>query len=404
MKRLILTEIPIIKCIYCWARRGIPLVLVLLLHACSSMPSLSSYWPASSEERAPRKHTMRQQTLSATSTTRPRHIAVLLPSQGTFARPASSVRAGILYAKQEDRAGDQVAIRFYDTSNAAGVATIYREAVNDGADFVIGPLTKENVTQLLRSTSITVPTLALNYTNTSKPTRFYEIGLMPEDEIQQMLIDARKKGLSRALLIAPQSSFGTRLSKPLVEHWQAKGGRIIDTLYFNSQTNFSEAVPRLLHIDVARDTQLMKTSDRNKTVLENQRRQDFDVIFLITKPREARAIVPLLRYYYVNNVPIYAPASVYAEPDPISDVDLNGVHVCDIPASQIGDRTPLSPNHRLYALGKDAYLISQSIGQLEQINGFTLPGDTGELSLNNRRQIQREITCGTMRNGYLSPA
>lgn len=333
---------------------------------------------------------------------RPTQLAVLLPESGAYASPASSVRAGILYAKQQDHAGNRVNIRFYNTETANSIATTYDQAVKEGADFVIGPLTKENVTQLLGSASIAVPTLALNYTDARRPARFYEIGLMPEDEIEQMLVEARKKGLSRAILIAPQSSFGTRLTKPLVSHWQTKGGQLVDTLYFTPQTNFSEAIPRLLHVDVAHDKALMKQGDRNKAVLENQRRHDFDVIFLVTKPREARTILPLLRYFFVTDTPIYAPSSVYAEPDPISDVDLNGVFVCDIPGSMASERTPRQPNHRLYALGQDAYLISQSIYQLEQSPSFTLPGETGELSLSSKKQIRREVSCGVMRNGYLS--
>ena len=37
-----------------------------------------------------------------------------------------------------------------------------------------------------------------------------------------------------------------------------------------------------------------------KLILEQQRRQDFDVIFLLTQPERAREIVPLLKYYYAE--------------------------------------------------------------------------------------------------------
>lgn len=397
MKRLIVTELRSKLPIYSIIYSTIIVVFALILSACSSLPG--SDWLESPKE-APKKQTTNRTTIS--SAQRPTHIAVILPERGAFASPASSVRAGILNAKQQDHAGNKVDIRFYD-SESQPVASTYDQAIKAGADFVIGPLTKDNVAQLLRNTSITVPTLALNYTDARRPAKFYEIGLMPEDEIEQMLTEARKKGLSRALLIAPQSSFGTRLTKPLVSHWQAKGGQLVDTLYFTPQTNFSEAIPRLLHVDVANDKALMKNSDRNKSLLENQRRHDFDVIFLVTKPKEARTILPLLRYFYVNDTPIYAPSSVYAEPDPISDVDLNGVYVCDIPGSMLSDHAPTQPNHRLYALGQDAYLISQSLSQLQQSSSLSLPGETGELSLSNNNQIRREVSCGVMRNGYLSP-
>lgn len=398
MKRLIVTESRALLRIYRAYCAFFLIGLSFCLGACSSLSD--NEWLGSTDD-TPKKPVTKQATVVQTGK-RPTHLAVLLPERGAFASSASSVKAGILQAKQQDHAGAQVAIRFYDTENGVSIANTYNQAVKDGADFVIGPLTKEKVTQLLYSASISVPTLALNYTDARRPARFYEIGLMPEDEVAQMVTEARKKGLSRALLIAPQSAFGSRLTKPLVAAWQAKGGQIVDTLYFTPQTNFTDAIPRLLHVDVNRDKSLMKNSDRNKTLLENQRRHDFDVIFIVTKPAEARAVLPLLRYFYVNDVAIYAPSSVYAEPDPVSDVDLNGAFVCDMPASQLSDHAP-APNHRLHALGQDAYLISQSMSQLEQNAAFSLPGETGELSLTSNKQIHREVVCGVMRNGYLSP-
>lgn len=397
MKRLILPEF------FAWSSFNLLskalnlVVLAILLTSCSNMPT-SSWFESTSEQAKPAAKKM----ISIKSGKQPTNIAVLLPDRGPFAGSANSIRAGILYAKQQDHRGSSVNIRFYDTEGAS-LASTYDQAVNDGAEFVIGPLTKYHVTQLVRTTTIRVPTLALNYTDVRRPAGFYEIGLMPEDEVEQMLIEARKAGLSRALLIAPQSAFGSRLTKPLVTNWQAKGGQLVDTLYFSANTNFSEAIPRLLHVNTNRDKELMKNTDRNKETLESQRRHDFDVIFLVTKPKDARTILPLLRYYYVNDVAIYAPSSVYAEPDPVSDVDLNGIHVCDIPAN-MQENINQDANRRLYALGQDAYLISQSISQLEQNSGLSLPGETGSLSLNNKKQIQREVNCGVMRNGHLSPA
>jgi outer membrane PBP1 activator LpoA protein len=348
-------------------------------------------------------HTPKKHVSKNANAARPSRIAVLIPNRGPYAAPAYSIRQGILRAQDNDHRGRQVRIRFYDTENGQPINNTYNQAIQDGADFVIGPLTKPNVTALLRSSTISVPTLALNYTDSRHPAQYYEIGLLPEDEVDQLIKEARKKGLSRALLIAPQSTFGTRLSKPLVSRWQAQGGQLIDTLYFTPRTNFKEAVARLLRINIAEDNALMRSGDRNKTRLENQRRSDFDVIFLIASPQEGRTIVPLLRYYYVDTTPIYAPSSIYAERDPVNDVDLNNIYICDMPASMQGDQAALQTNHRFYALGQDAYLLSQSLKQLEETSGLTLPGETGELSINNKRQIHRDINCGVVRNGYLSP-
>ena len=203
-----------------------------------------------------------------------------------------------------------MSVRFYDTGTQNTIASVYERAIQEGADFIIGPSLKDQVAQLLRTQSIKTTTLALNYTNSRRPAHFYEIGLLPEDEVTQMVNYARKKGLSRALVIAPQSRFGSRLSQPLLARWQEQGGQVVDTLYFGQKTNFSAVIPQFLHVNVTNDKELMRT-DRTKENLENQRRHDFDVIFLLTNPRDARTIVPLLRYYYVGrDTPIYATSSL----------------------------------------------------------------------------------------------
>ncbi|TAK78445.1 MAG: penicillin-binding protein activator, partial [Gammaproteobacteria bacterium] len=265
----------------------------------------------------------------------------------------------------------------------------YQKALSEGADFVIGPLTKEDVQALNRSGSFSVPTLALNYTDISwgsLPTNFYEFGLLPEDEVTQMVTRARSSG-SHAIIIAPNTTWGKRLVSAFSNRWQSAGGSIQDTWYYAANTNFNQDIAHLLNVNPDTDSA--------------QRRHDFDVIFLFAQPQEAHLIVPLLRYYYANNVPIYATSSVYSgTPNPAKDMDLNGVIVCDTPSSRQAAQGGASSN-RLSAVGQDAYLLSQTLPRLSELPNFPMYGATGALILSSNHQIHRHVPCTMIQNGLL---
>ena len=93
-------------------------------------------------------------------------IAVLLPLSGRAEASASAIRDGILAAHYHSTA-PKPRLRFYDTGNNAQLIwSLYQQAIAEGADFVIGPLLKDDILQLARSGQLPVPVLALNQTGT----------------------------------------------------------------------------------------------------------------------------------------------------------------------------------------------------------------------------------------------
>jgi hypothetical protein len=81
-------------------------------------------------------------------------------------------------------------LRVYDVA-AEPVASAYSRAIADGAGFVVGPLTKEDVAALAPLTAGRAPVLALNFLGESTivARNFYQFALLPEDEAR---IVARK--------------------------------------------------------------------------------------------------------------------------------------------------------------------------------------------------------------------
>jgi outer membrane PBP1 activator LpoA protein len=330
------------------------------------------------------------------NTNPPKHIALLLPLQGPMGSSGQSVRDGFLSAYYQSLATThyQQTISFYDTSSNPNVVALYQQAISAGADIVVGPLLKEDVQTLLSNGSFQVPTLALNYTDSwgSLPNNVYEFGLSSADETQQLADKAWRERRNRAIVIAPDNAWGQHIAKTTIARWQSAGGSVTETFYFSPQTDLNSSIANLLHAN--------PVNDRTKTnvAASQQRRQDFDVIFLLTQPQDARAIVPLLKYYYANNVPIYATSSIYAgTPNPQKDSDLNGVIFSDIPWTLKG--SPANSN-RLFAVGRDAYLISSELPRLTMMPNFSLYAATGALTLTSKHQIYRRLPWATMHAGH----
>ncbi len=343
-------------------------------------------------------------TLNQLQTTPPpQHIAILLPQHGPYASSGQTVREGFLnaYYANLSKMGNQ-SVKFYDTATSNDMAALYQQAISEGADFIIGPLTKENVQQLSRSGSFNAPTLALNYTDISwgsLPTNFYEFGLLPEDELTQMANRARSDGSSRAIVIAPATAWGKRMVSAFSNRWESAGGNIQQTWYYSANTNFNQEIAKLLNVNPNTDKQLSREGN-DKATLEKQRRHDFNVIFIFAQSQEAHQIIPLLRYYYANDVPIYASSSVYSgSPNPTQDVDLNGVIVCDTPWNREIAHAGKGSGNRLNAVGQDAYLLSQTLPRLTALPNFPMYGSTGALVLSSNHQIHRRVPCTAIQNG-----
>lgn len=332
-----------------------------------------------------------------------KHIALLLPLEGQLGTQGQAVRDGFLSAYYDSfaKSNQQQTLTFIDTSRNPNISALYQKALSGGADMIIGPLTKENVGQLSSLNSYPVPTLALNYTDkklNSLPANFYQFGLSQKDEAEQVAIKASQAGRSNAIIIAPANQRNQHIAKSLIEQWQSQGGKVIDTYYYSSRANFSQDIATLMHVNPKEDREQME-DDNDKKILEQQRRQDFDVIFLLAQPTQGRIIVPLLKYYYANNIPIYSTSVIYSgSPSPQKDADLDGVIFCDIPwvLSNKSTKPQLS---RLYAVGRDAQLLTNELQRLAQLPNFPIYAATGALTLNSKQQIYRRVPWTQMHAG-----
>lgn len=338
-----------------------------------------------------------------------KQIALLLPLNGRLAKQGQSVRDGFMaaYFAGQGQTGP-LNIKIYDTSQTDDIRATYTKAVNDGANFIIGPLSKRNVAALARDHKSSIPLLALNFTNSvNDKTNFYQFGLSPQTEAQQVALKAKHDGLKNALVIAPSGSWGQAIANSFSAQWQADGGRVLDSLAFSDKAHLARSIKDLLQIDASQQrSKSIKALLGNSVKFTPRRRQDADMIFLVASPEMARQILPLLRYYYAGKIPVYATSLSYAgNPDRKHDRDLDGVIFCDIPwvvnPEAVGQHPRRYP--RLYALGMDAFALSQKLPEFVNQHTTQLSAATGLLTLDSNNTITRRLSFATFVDGAPQP-
>lgn len=335
----------------------------------------------------------------------PREMALLLPLTGPFSGPGHAIKDGFMAAYKASSDGAYVRVRVYDT-HEKNAAQVYQEALLKGAHYVVGPLLKDNVA-MVASLHHPVPTVLLNDLNTAKTPNAYQFGLSPNDEAKQVAVRARNHGYTRALVIAPRGSWGEDVVSSFTTQWQDSGGRVQDVLYYGSQENLTPLIRDFLRVSAseAREKQLKKALGR-RIESTPSRRQDFDVIFLLAYPSKARQIMPLLKYYYAGDVPVYATSSVYSgTPNSLKDRDINDLIFGDMPWAF---NHPMPQKHwpeqynsytRLYALGQDSYALSSQLNQLLLFPSMGVSDKSGVLYLNPNNRIARLLVWGQFRRG-----
>ena len=341
---------------------------------------------------------------------RARSVALLLPLTSSVASAAQAVRDGFLAMESANANPDKPQVKLYDIgADPAKAPEFYAQAVKDGAQVIVGPLGREASEQILRGTSIAVPTLLLSHLDETgnrggKP--LYQFGLPPEQEAKQVAERAWLDGHRRAAVLYPKSSYGERMQAAFVRHWQRLGGAVAASqAYQESLSDYSEPIKQLLniHLSEARKADVERRVGQ-KIQFESRARQDIDFIFLAADAARGRLIKPQLSFHHASRVPVYATSLIYTgRADPVRDVDLDGVLFADMPWMLLGEgriqelRQNLqrdwpyaySDLDRLYALGMDSYAILPYLHRIGADGGGRFSGVTSQLTLDPEGRVQR---------------
>ncbi|USE34890.1 penicillin-binding protein activator [Endozoicomonas sp. SCSIO W0465] len=373
------------------------------------------------------------ETLKSSSTRRPDKIAVLLPLSGRLSKVGEAVRDGMLASHYEAMSkGEPLPeLQFYNTQST-NINDLATQAIEEGAQLIIGPLNKSRVKALNTDTIHRIPVLALNYiddaakplpvnelpaTPTSYRGGLYQFGLSAEDEAIMAAERGRLDGHRTAIIITPNTEWGKKINTTFKARWEELGGEIAGSGEFDTKTQFSSLAGWLLHTDQseARAKQLNRVLGE-KLGFQARRRQDVDMVFIGANPQDARQIKPALAYQYAGSVPVYATSSAFSGiTNTTQDQDRDGIRVPVMPWLIPGAPSPLEQQINtlwqqsrgqlgaLYALGADAYKLYPRLQQLSSLQGSQLQGMTGSLSIAPDGKVHRELSWQLFRNGQLTP-
>lgn len=352
----------------------------------------------------------------------PAQLALLLPLSGSYALQAEAVRDGFLAARYHSAANNLPTVRIYDTGGTpTGVLDAFRQARSNGAQFIIGPLTKEGLQVLANLPSRDVPLLGLNYLEVpagAKPqpqNLLYQFGLLPEDEARQAAKRAIADGHTRGVALVPANEWGRRMLLAFKSRFEKLGGTLLDgQSYPPVQNDYSTAIMRVMNLDASQMRYQTLRSTLNLDIhFEPRRRQDVEFVFIAAQPRAAKLLRPQLKFYRAIDLPVYATSHVY-ELDGQADHDLDGIRFADMPwsISPDSDSSELRQTiknlwpvryaraGRLYALGFDAYrLIPLLANHAANPLPRPVPGLTGVLSMDKALRIHRDLSWAVFEDG-----
>jgi outer membrane PBP1 activator LpoA protein len=347
------------------------------------------------------------QLIKQLAANRPQQLALLLPLTGKLAPFGKAVRDGFIAALYDTKArGSQIpTLKVYNTDAREDFIALYQQAVAEGADMIIGPLEKHRLSLLFDQLSLPVPTLGLNQIENygQAPEQLYQFGLVPQDEAKQIADIAFLDNHRHAYIIAPEGEWGDKVSDAFSQRWHDLGGTTIALSRYSGQKDYSSSVKQSLLLQDSEDrANRIETLIGERLEFSPRRREDVDMVFLLANPQQARSIKPLMAYHYAADLPVYGTSRLYAGYENTSrDRDLNGVRFTDMPwilqkpsavHQQINEEFQQNtPYQRMYALGVDSYQLHPRLRQLQQIPTSRVFGNTGNLKLNDRNEIEREM-------------
>lgn len=317
------------------------------------------------------------------------HIALLLPLQSRdFARVSEVVKEGF-QAAAKFQTGNPPVVKIYPLSNEnEDLLNAYQKAVKSGARCIVGGLTRDGAaTMATVGGDKQTPTLSLNEVDPSLmlPNNFYTISLSLDDEARQLAQFMINEGFTNISILIGPSVLSKRIRAAFEQAYMRLGGKASIKLPLNKDlTEYS----------------------KYRGYVQNS-----DAILILAESPWVRQVIP----YIGKTLPIFATSQVYDGKSAVGvNVDLQGIRFLDMPwlvdpthvAVAVYPHNPKAVTaelERLYALGVDAYRLSEIMTTKTVRNPVWLDGVTGTISLRDGHRFRRELMPAYFDNQQVEP-
>ena len=339
----------------------------------------------------------------------PEKITLILPLTGRYASIGRTIRSGFLAAQKKAQntspttTQKEMQVDIYDSNQNQSIIELYKEANRKGSDMVIGPLLKKNVDELLKHSPLPTPVITLNYaSDTGKITRngeVFQFGLYPEDEAEQIAKRLSDKGYNSVVVMAADNEWGKRMTQRFSELYFRLEGTIQDVYYYDTKfEDYASSVQSLFHLNqsVQRYTDIERVIEKKLDFMPRIR-DDINAAVLFANYQNATLIYPLMKFYYADKLPVYASSHAYEPGEEKLLRELDGLVYNDIPfiinRVRYPDSDKIKEFPRLYALGKDAYRLINTIRRIA-ISNAELEGATGYISVDEKSPTTPTLELG----------
>jgi ABC-type branched-subunit amino acid transport system substrate-binding protein len=267
-------------------------------------------------------------------------VGLLLPLSG----PNASLGQGMLDAAQValfDIQGGRISLLPRDTRGTAdGAAAAARDALDQGARLLIGPLTAPEVEAVKpvaseRGVAVLAFSTAVNVAGNGT----YVMGQLPSEEVRRVVGFAHQKGAQRFAVLAPGSAYGQVVVEALRTAASAEQVSVVDPIFFDPGA-----------VDLALSVRQLAHFDNRKAALEQQRKQlanardpssqeallrlneglaqgelGFDAVLLPEGGQQLKLLGPLLPQYGIDPAKVhYLGSGLWDDPALASEPELEG--------------------------------------------------------------------------------
>ena len=238
-------------------------------------------------------------------------VGLLLPLSG----PNASLGQGMLDAAQIalfDIQGARIALLPRDTRGTAeGAGTAARDALDQGARLLIGPLTApevEAVKPIAAERGVAVLGFSTLVNVAGGGT--YVMGLLPSEEVRRVVSFARQKGAQRFAVLAPGNAYGQLVVQALRTEADAEQVSVVDPVFFNPGA-----------VDLAPSVRQLTHYDKSKPAGE----PGFDAVLLPEGGQQLKLLGPLLPQYGLDPGKVhYLGTGLWDDPSLASESELEG--------------------------------------------------------------------------------
>ena len=344
-------------------------------------------------------------------------IAILLPLSSSSNLAAQALLDGLVAQHAADTNPAKPILEVIDIGDDPIMVTeFYYHALDNGANFVIGPLGIKFVKEMAQFGDFIVPTLLLGDAGGIKlPQHVSQFTLAPEQDGTLVARRAKSDGHTTALVLEHPSTWSRRTVNAFTDEWERLGGAVIESHVYNrEEADYSETVKEILNIksSVGRYQKIRDLTGHSLNFIP-RRRQDASFIFLSADPLHGRLIKPHIDFLKAHDLPVYSTSHIFSGKfNKITDQDLDGVRFADM--NWVVDRSSAMVNlrrelaadasitidfERIFAMGVDAYNLLMHLAVLRDNPDARYHGVTALIRVNSDGRVLREPNWVMFSNG-----